>query len=154
MLGEMGDLPDQAKYKGAFAALKVQGLNKAHLIDSANTYLKILDQDRVNFKNEVNQNVEETNKEIESLKMSVQKNEDEIARIKADTQAQIDNLTRMMNNQVEKLQSVNSRNQAEIEPLEERAQKVVSKIAVYDAAASQYRAVIEGDIQKIESLIQ
>jgi predicted phage tail protein len=154
MLAEMSDLPDQAKYRGSFAALKVQGLTKQTLIESANKFLGILDADAVGFKQTVQDSLKSNTDQIESINNQIQKNLDQIEKIKKDTADRIAKLQSDCDDQVQKLKDINETSQAQIDPLEHESQTVNDRVSIYQSAIAQYKDVIQDDINKIQSLIQ
>jgi uncharacterized protein YukE len=154
MLGEMGDLPDAAKYKAAFAALKVQGVSRDKLISTAKAYLDILDQDNSGFKSAVEQSTTEHAGEIQSIEKSVTDAQQAIKDIKAATEAEIERLQRDCDTKVKTLQDQIKTNQAKVAPLEEEIDKVQNKVRSYDQACQQYKASIQDDINKINTFIQ
>ena len=153
MLAEMGELPDAPKFKGAFAALKVQGLSKARLIATATSYLHILDQDNAGFKQAVENELKENSKKIQDVKATIQANLSEIDRIKKETDDAIRALEQKRDSQVKQLQDNNQHSQDQVAPLEESSRTVNEKVMAYDDACSQYKSIIQGDINKIESII-
>jgi hypothetical protein len=45
----MGNLPDETKFAAAFGGLSVQGLTKAKLLETATTYIGVIDEDSKKF---------------------------------------------------------------------------------------------------------
>ena len=153
MLAEMGELPDNPKYKGAFAALKSQGLTKANLISTANNYLSILDQDNQGFKQAVQDELQANNKKLQDINSSMNANNLEIERIKKETEQAIIALEQRRDTQIKQLQDNNSLFENQILPLEEASKTVNEKVSVYDTACTQYKQIIQEDLSKIQSII-
>ena len=154
MLSEMGDVGDQPKYRGAFAALKVQGLSKQSLIDSANQYINLLDADSKSFKDAVVKNRTENNAKMLDIKNAIQENTAAIDKVKRDTQDQIDKLKQYCETKVALLEDSIQKNQAAIDPLEGENQTINDRAEIYDNASQQYKNIIQSDIQKVQTIIQ
>lgn len=154
MLAEMGDLPDPAKFRGAFAALKIQGVSKATLIDTANRYLSLLDQDNAGFKKAVEESTLSNQAEIDRIKKSINDNRQAITDLEKDTEEQIKALRESCSIKTRALEDQIAKNQSQIGPLEAETSKVRNKVRVYDEACQGYKSIIQDDINKINSLIQ
>ena len=153
MLTEMGDLPDSAKYKGAFGALRTQGLSKQTLIESANHFLNLLDQDNENFRKRALDTQKESKDQIQSVNNLVSLNNQKIDKVKSDIALQIKQLEQMRDNQIQQLQKEIDDNKKKIAPLEEEASKMNDRITAFDSACKDYQSMISQDIQKIQSII-
>ena len=153
MLAEMGELPDTPKFKSAFAALKVQGLTKATLISTANTYLGVLDEDNKGFKKAVEDQQKGNTQNIQLINDTIKSNNSEIERIQAETAEAIKRLEEQRDSQIQQLKSNNDQSLQQIAPLEESSKKVDHKLSAYDSACNQYKRVIQDDISKIQSII-
>ena len=154
MLAEMGDLPDPAKFKAAFAALKVQGVSKGILIDTANKYLALLDQDNAGFKKAVEQSTLSNQTEIDGIKKSINDNRQAITDLEKDTEEQIKMLRESCTMKTRALEEQIAKNQSQIGPLESETTKVRNKVRAYDEACQEYKSIIQDDVNKINSLIQ
>lgn len=154
MLAEMGDLPDPAKFKGAFAALKIQGVSKSVLLETANKYLSLLDEDNAGFKKAVEESTASNQAEIDRIKKSINDNRQAITDLEADTEEQIKKLRESCALKTKALEDQISKSQSQIGPLESETSKVRNKVRVYNEACQQYKSVIQDDINKINSLIQ
>jgi len=154
MLAEMGDLPDPSKFKGAFAALKIQGVSKSSLIDTANKYLSLLDQDNAGFKKAVEESTQSNQAEIDRIKKSINDNRQAITDLETDTEEQIKALRESCSIKTRALEDQIAKNQSQIGPLETETSKVRNKVRSYDEACQEYKAIIQDDINKINSLIQ
>ena len=153
MLGEMGELPDGPKYKGAFAALRSQGLSKQNLVDSANTFLQLLDRDNEGFKSEALGTQKESRDQIQAVNNLVDLNNQSIAKVTQDTALQIKQLEEARDIKIRQLQKEIDDNKKKIAPLEEEASKINDRIASFDRACSNYKSMIVTDIQKIQTII-
>lgn len=154
MLAEMGDLPDPAKFKAAFAALKIQGVTKSTLIDTANRYLSLLDQDNAGFKKAVDDSTQSNQAEIDGIKKSINDNRQAITDLEKDTEDQIKALRESCSLKTRALEDQIAKNQSQIGPLESETAKVRNKVRAYDEACQEYKSIIQDDVNKINSLIQ
>lgn len=57
MCQAMSALPDDTKFTAAFTGLQVQGLTKAKLLESANHYINIIDEDAAKFSTAIDQKI-------------------------------------------------------------------------------------------------
>jgi len=155
MLAEMGDeLPDGAKYKGAFGALRAQGLSKQALVNSANTFLTLLDQDNAGFKKEAMDAQKESQDQITQVNNLVALNNQNIDKVKNDVAAQIKQLEDARDMKIRQLQKEIDDNKKKVAPLEEAAAKINDRIKAFDSACQDYKGMISTDIQKIQTIIK
>lgn len=136
----MGALGDEIKFPAVFNALKVQGLTKADLLNSAQEYIKIIDNDVVQFNAAIDQKVVS---EIEANK------------------AKVENLRNMIKNKTDMilaLQKEIEQHTQEIQVVSTAIQDDESKLSIkinsYRTACESKKMAITTDIQKINSLIK
>jgi len=154
MLAEMGEeLPDAPKYKGAFGALRAQGLSKQALLNSANAYITLLDQDNSAFKAEALGSQKESQDQIQGVNNLVASNNIAMEKVKNEVAQQIQQLEQARDIKLRQLQKEIDDNKAKIAPLEEAASKINSRIDAFKEACDDYKAMIASDIQKIQMLI-
>jgi len=136
----MGNLPENVKYPAVFNALKIQGLTKAGLLNSAQEYIKIIDNDAAQFNAAIDQKVvsgiEASKKNVEDLKKTIQSKTEMIAAL----QNEIAQHTQEIQNSTLSIQ--------------EEENKLMVKISSYKIACDAKKSSITSDIQKINSLIQ
>jgi predicted nucleic acid-binding Zn-ribbon protein len=135
----MGNLPDNVKFPAVFNALKIQGLTKASLLSSAQEYIKIIDNDAIQFNAAIDQKVvtgiESSKKEIENLRGGIQSKTDMITALQNE----------IVNDQ--------SRIQQLSESIQGEESKLSIKISSYKNANENKRGAISQDIEKINILI-
>ena len=153
MVGKMGNIPDEAKFMGAFAALETQGLTKASLISSANSYLTILDNDNNDFKNAVQEKLQGNSNTAITIQNNIQANNNEMERIKKETAEAIKKLEESRDLQIKQLQEKNKTLEDQVAPLEQSSRKINDNVNMYDSACTQYKNTIKNDLNKIQSLI-
>jgi hypothetical protein len=136
----MGALGDEIKFPAVFNALKVQGLTKAGLLNSAQEYIKIIDNDAVQFNAAIDQKV--------------------VAEIEAN-KAKVENLRNMIKNKTDMilaLQKEIEQHTQEIQVVSTAIQDDESKLSIkinsYRTACESKKMAITTDIQKINSLIK
>jgi chromosome segregation ATPase len=133
-------LPDEnARIKAVFAALQIQGLNKASLLDSAGKYKAMIEQDKANFESAVRQKsdaeIARRQKEIQAMEAEREEQQQLIARLQAEIAASA--------TKIETLHQELSAEQAKIE----NAQRG------YLAACNAMVVKIEEDIQHFQQAI-
>ena len=123
---------EKSRYSVAFAGLSVQGLDKTKLLQTAETYLKILETDATNFNSTVDA----------ALAEKVQGKQQEIIQ----KNQRIEQLTREMSdlqNQIQLLQL----------EVKENEEKIESNTGGYKAAAENMKQQIALDIERIKQHI-
>ncbi|MGC4103561.1 hypothetical protein [Ferruginibacter sp.] len=123
---------EKARYSAAFAGLSVQGLDKDKLLQTANTYLGILETDAANFNSSVDA----------ALMEKVQGKQQEIAA----KQQRMEQLSREIDDLQKQIQLL----QLEVKENEE---KIASNTGGYKAALENMRQQIANDIIKIKQHI-
>jgi len=90
---------ENARISATFASLSIQGLTKDILIETANKYKEIIQKDRADFNNAINQKskdeVDQRQKQLDQFNATIAKNSEEIQRLTkeiTDAQTQIGNL--------------------------------------------------------------
>jgi len=136
----MGALGDEIKFPAVFNALKVQGLTKTALLNSAQEYIKIIDNDTAQFNAAIDQKVvseiEASKAKVESLRSTIKNKTDMILAL----QKEIEQHT-------QDIQTVSS-------SIQDEESKLSIKINSYKTACESKKMAITTDIQKINSLIQ
>ncbi len=94
-------MDEATKYRSAFATASTMGITLQKLLDSANFYLEVLDQQDVNFKEEANkkkqQQVEKKETEASQLEKEIKRHQEQIKQLKekiARKQTRIEELQR------------------------------------------------------------
>jgi hypothetical protein len=140
MCQAMSTLPEDMKFTAAFGGLQVQGLTKEKLLESANHYIAIIDEDANKFNSAIDQkilsDVQNKRSEAEQKRKSIMEREDMIKNL----QQEIANETVG----IAKLESEAS----------EQEQKANQKSLTYKAACESRKAMIATDLQKINNLIK
>ncbi len=133
-------VPDETvRMTAVFSTLKIQGLSKDMLINSAEKYMQVVDKDKQEFQNAVNTKVLG---EIESRKSSVEALE---KKNKADHEM-ILKLTKEINDNQQKITSLKK------EVIDEEA-KINSNKNGYNIACDAMLAKLSGDMQKIKTTL-
>ena len=104
-------IPDEnARFSATFAALSIQGLTKRTLLDTANKYKSVIEQDKADFevalKDKLKQEVELRQKEIEDLEKKTVANSELIQKLTkeiADSQVMIGKLKAQVTEEQSKL---------------------------------------------------
>lgn len=154
ILAEMGEIPDTAKYKGAYAAIKAQGVSKQALISNATQCIAILDNDFASFQNEALQNQKESKDQIQAVNNLVDANNAAISKLQQDTEMQIKQLQEARDIKIRQYQREIDENKKKIAPLEEEAAKMNDRIQSFKQGCDTYKGIIQNDINKIQSLLQ
>lgn len=133
MVEAMSSIPDEkTRYVSAFAGLSVQGLDKNKLVSSAEEYIKILDTDSEHFNSTINtamsEKVEKKKKELEEKSKKIQ----ELTRDITD-----------LNNSIMALGN----------EIKENEEKIHNNLGGYAIESKKFRARINEDIQKINTLL-
>ncbi|MBC7888224.1 MAG: hypothetical protein H7Z13_10055 [Ferruginibacter sp.] len=131
-------VPDETvRMNAVFSTLKIQGLSKEMLIDSAEKYLQVVDKDKQEFQNAVNTKVLG---EIEGRKASMA----ELEKRNNTNNEMIQKLTKEINENQQKITSLKK------EVIDEEA-KINSNKNGYNIACDAMLAKLSGDIQKIKT---
>ena len=133
MIAAMKTVPEeQQRFTGAFAGLAVQGLDKAKLLDSAKTYINILDTDSKNFNATLDAAV---NDKVQSKKAELEANG-----------KKIEDLTRQINDLNNKMQLLTAE-------IKENEEKIKNSSSGYLTELENMKANINRDIEKINKYI-
>lgn len=136
----MNQLPDDLKFQTAFGGLQVQGLTKEKLLESANIYISVIDEDASKFNTAIDQKivaeVQRKRTEAQDKRKAIQEREEMIRKI----QEEIAKFT---------LDITNLENEANDQEL-----KANQKAITYKSACDSRKSLITSDIQKISSLIK
>lgn len=140
MCHAMATLPDEMKFPAVFGGLQVQGLTKQKLVESANHYISIIDEDAKKFNNAIDQKivaeVQKKRSDAEQKRKSISDRED----------------------MIKKLQEEITNESIEISKLEAEATdqeiKAGQKATTYKASCETRKTMIASDVQKINSLIK
>lgn len=133
MIEAMSAIPDErTKYATAFAGLSIQGLDKKKLLETAASYLKILDNDAQHFTATVSKTLQE--------KVTAKKKEME------DKTKRIQDLTKEINELTARLQTIN-------DEVRDNEEKINANAASYQSELQQLKSRISQDLQKINQYI-
>ena len=140
MCQAMGALPDDTKFPAAFGGLSVQGLTKQSLLESAQHYINIIDEDAKKFAGAIDgkliADVKNKRATAEVKKGEIAQKNEMIAKLQAEVQAQYTEITTL-----------------ELEATDQE-QKANQKLLVYKSACENRKSMIGLDVQKINSLIK
>ena len=132
-------MDDNMKMTAAFAGLKVQGLTKEKLVQTAQQYIAIIDNDSLNFNNAIDQKVKG---DIENKKNNLKSLQDMIAK-----KQQL--ITQMQQEIIQETTEI-STSAAEIA---EQERKMNEKTNSYKIACDNRKNSINQDIQRITSIL-
>lgn len=111
----VNNLPESVAYVASFEALKSMGLDKQKLVESAQKYIDIIEQDKAGFGKELlikaNVEVDSRNKEIETLKNSIQEKTELIIKLNKEIEemnVRIQTLTKESFEYKQKIENANS----------------------------------------------
>lgn len=140
MLQAMPNLADDVKFTAAFSALKVQGLTKQKLIETAGTYIQVIDEDAKQFSSVLDSKVVgEINKRKQSLEEKKK-------------------LIEQKNDLIKKLQEELVNDNADVTTMSieiaNDEKKFTDKTAVYKIACDNKKQIIKTDIEKINTYIK
>jgi len=140
MCQAMSMLPDETKFPAAYGGLQVQGLSKDKLLETANHYIAIIDEDAKKFSGAINDKImsDVSNKraEIEKKKVEIAQKADMISRLQQEIQSQSIEIATMETD-------ANS-----------QEQKAAQKLSTYKTACELRKTMITSDVQKIKTLIK
>lgn len=136
----MSALPDDTKFTAAFSGLQVQGLTKIKLLESAQHYIAIIDQDAAKFNTAIDQkilaDVKQKRDDIEKKKKALADKVQLIAQLQAELAND--------NNEITTLTS----------DADEQERKATEKGAIYKQACQMKKDQISGDLNKINTHIK
>lgn len=139
MVQAMGNLTDEVKYVAAFSALMVQGLSKIKLLQTAQQYIEVIENDEKQFNTVLNNKVVgEINRKKSDLKTngaSIKTKEELIVQLQAEIITDKQNLEKLA---------------VEIAADEKRFNE---KTVIYKTACETRKAIIKADIEKINKII-
>jgi hypothetical protein len=140
MCQAMASLPEDAKFPAVFTGLQVQGLTKAKLLESANHYIAIIDEDAKKFNSAIDGKLmAEVNAKRQNAANKQKALQDKI-------------------NMIAQLQAELTRDNTEIEALnheaDEQEKKATEKANIYKMACESRKTSITGDIAKINTYIK
>lgn len=140
MCQAMAALPEDTKFAAAFGGLSVQGLTKAKLLESANHYIAIIDEDAKKFNNAIDgkliAEVQAKRTDVENRKAKMQEKMNLIAQLQVELSTDSANIERITNE------------------ANEQERKASEKLLTYKTACEQRKAAIASDVQKISTYIK
>jgi hypothetical protein len=140
MCQAMNQLTDEVKFPAVFGGLQVQGLTKEKLVESANIYISVIDEDASKFNTAIDQkivaDVQRKRAEAQEKRKAIQEREDMIKKI---------------HEEISKFSSDITNLEAEANDQELKANQ---KSITYKSACDARKSLILSDIQKISSLIK
>jgi len=140
MCQAMSALPDDTKFIAAFSGLQVQGLTKAKLLESAQHYIAIIDEDAAKFNTAIDQkilaDVKQKRANIENKKKALTDKVQLIAQLQAELDSD--------NKEIVTLTS----------DADEQERKATEKGAIYKQACQTRKDQISGDLTKINTHIK
>jgi len=139
MIQAMGNLTEDVKFPAVFSALKIQGLSKQKLIDTASQYIKVLEDDEKQFTSLLDTKVlgDINNKKLAltTNKETIKKKEELIAKLQEELINDKQNISTL---------------ESEIS-IDEKKYK--DKIIVYKSASDNRKSLINSDIEKINRIL-
>lgn len=140
MCQAMGNLPDETKFAAVFNGLKVQGLTKEGLLQTAGTYINVLEEDEKNFASAIDEkiisDIKNKRATAEQKKGEIKKKEEMIEALKGDI----------------------TKETGEIADLEkdanEQEAKANIKSATYKTVCDARKNAILMDVEKIKTIIK
>jgi hypothetical protein len=140
MCQAMTTLPDDVKFTAAFGGLQVQGLTKEKLLESANHYVAIIDDDANKFNTAIDQKILA---DVQNKRTEAEKKRKAIT----DREDMIKNLQQEIANETVGISKLESE-------ANDQEQKANQKSLIYKAACESRKAMIASDLQKINNLIK
>lgn len=135
----MGNMDEKTKFNASFAGLTVQGLNKETLLNSANTYIQVIEKDEIAFsetvKQTIDQNVEAKKKDLEAKKKLLAEKTEMITKLQVEIIDDSKTLQDLSND------------------ISSSQQKIDEKISSYKIACETIKSRIKSDIEKINTHI-
>lgn len=140
MCQAMNQLPDEVKFPAVYGGLQVQGLTKEKLVESANIYISVIDEDATKFNTAIDQKivaeVQRKRSEAQEKRKAIQEREEMIKKIHEEIAKFTTEITSL---------------EAEASDQELKANQ---KAITYKSACDSRKSLILSDIQKISSLIK
>ena len=140
MCQAMSALPDDTKFIAAFSGLQVQGLTKAKLLESAQHYIAIIDEDAAKFNTAIDQkilaDVKQKRDNIEKKKKALADKVQLIAQLQAELANDNTEITTL---------TVDA---------DDQERKATAKGAIYKQACQTRKDQISGDLTKINTHIK
>lgn len=140
MCQAMSALPDDTKFVAAFSGLQVQGLTKAKLLESAQHYISIIDEDATKFNTAIDQKILADVKQKRDIIEQKKKALADKVQLIAQLQAELAN----DNTEIVTLSS----------EANEQERKATEKGAIYKQACQTKKDQITGDLSKINNHIK
>lgn len=135
MCQAMSALPDDTKFIAAFSGLQVQGLTKAKLLESAQHYIAIIDEDAAKFNTAIDQkilaDVKQKRDNIEKKKKALADKVQLIAQLQAELANDNTEITTLTTD------------------ADDQERKATAKGAIYKQACQTRKDQISGDLTKI-----
>ena len=140
MCQAMNQLTDEVKFPAVFGGLQVQGLSKEKLVESANIYISVIDEDASKFNTAIDQKiiaeVQRKRSEAQEKRKAIQEREEMIKKIQEEITKFSSDITNL---------------ESEANDQEVKANQ---KSITYKSACDVRKSLILSDIQKISSLIK
>jgi hypothetical protein len=140
MCQAMASLPEESKFSAAFMGLQVQGLTKERLMESANHYIAIIDEDAKKFNSAIDgkilAEVKAKRLESENKQKALQEKINMIAQLQAELAKDTSDIEALNNDAAE------------------QERKAAEKSNTYKAACDVRKSMIATDIQKISAMIK
>ena len=139
MCQAMSTLPDETRFPAVFSGLSIQGLTKQKLIESANHYIAVIDEDYQKFNAAVDQQIIA---DVQQMRLSSQQKAEEVKKkeeLILQLQAEI---------QKDKQDAESLAHEAN-----EKERKAKEKYNTYKAACEAVKSGIQSDVSKINTLI-
>lgn len=154
MIEKMGNnISEENKFSAAYAALSALGLNKLKLLNSAEMLISIVDKDKSEFTEYINQNISTNEIEVNKVSSTITNNLSKIEEVKRQTQLAIEKLQNEMKNEIERLQSENSILESKTSPIQQETEKLKAKLLIYNKASNDVRQGINTNIEKVNKYI-
>ena len=140
MCTAMAALPDETKYSAVFAGLQVQGLTKEKLLESANHYIAIIDEDSKKFNSTIDTKIvadaQAKLQEVEKRKAAVLQKQQLIEQMQNEILQENQNIANLAAD------------------ANEQQRKATEKTTIYKAAADTRKMIITNEINKISTYVK